>query len=31
LLRVRLEGRALEQVWHLIPESGGWVEYVVPE
>jgi alpha-ribazole phosphatase len=31
LLRVRLESRSLEQVWHLIPESGGWAEYAVPQ
>ena len=27
LLRVRLEGRPTEQIWDLIPKSGGWVEY----
>lgn len=29
VIRVRLEGCLIEEVWSLIPKNGGWVEYAV--
>lgn len=29
VIRVRLEGCLIEEVWSLIPKNGGWVEYGV--
>jgi len=29
VIRVRLDGRSIEEVWGLIPKNGGWVEYEV--
>jgi broad specificity phosphatase PhoE len=28
LLRLRLEGRPVDEVWQLVPKSGQWLEYI---